>query len=321
MTTKAPFAACTLTDLPTEILVETISHYQSSFTFLSPLVRDEHVAKHKENCQILRALSQTCFVLRKISLPLLWERFEVPRTNFQPIDPQSELATVIFPYIKLVHISMKLLSTSAREYLFLFVEFLRALPNLTGLQVYRSPRFLWKAGPTEPISLAFANVSLPTVTSLSVPNSLDGILPAFPNLKTLSGFALYPQGKLLLAAKTQLLHLEAIAGLRTDMYEQDARHIISDVARDFPRVRTLSMSDPFPVEHGDVLFASLPAFTQLSELQLLYRDQPTRFLSLDALVAGARDVLRSSCSTKAKIVVVWSYDPTAGPRIIRVERC
>ncbi|KAJ7264451.1 hypothetical protein B0H12DRAFT_1101813 [Mycena haematopus] len=180
---------------------------------------------------------------------------------------------------------------------------------------------MWKAGPVEPISLAFANVSLPTVTSLSVPNSLNGILPAFPNLKTLSGLALYPQGKLLLAAKTQHLHLEAIAGLRTHKLEQDAQQIVSNFARDFPHVRALSMSDPFALEHGDLLFAGLRAFTQLRELHLLYRDESTRSLSLDALVAGGRDVLRSSRSTTAKVLVVWSYDATAGPRIIHVERC
>ncbi|KAJ7268183.1 hypothetical protein B0H12DRAFT_1229811 [Mycena haematopus] len=314
MSTKAPFVACTLTDLPTEILVEIISYYQSSFTFLSPLVECQHIAINRERCQILRALSQTCFVLRRICLPLLWERLEVSNPTFQPIETESELVRTIFPCIKSVHVSMERWVPSD-ETTFLFVEFLRALPNLTGLQIYH--RLLWKTWSFLPD--AFAGVYLPTVTSLSVPSSLNGILCAFPNVKTLSGPTLFPQNKLLLAAKTQLPHLESIAGLRTrDLHGEDVRQIISNLARDFPRLHALSMSDWFTFDYGDVLFASLRAFTQLSELQLLYQDN---FLSLDALIAGGRDVLRSSCSTKAKILRVWSYDTTVGPRIIHAERC
>ncbi|KAF8181210.1 hypothetical protein K438DRAFT_1976306 [Mycena galopus ATCC 62051] len=293
MNTLAP--SCTLSDLPIELLVEIVSHYPSSFTFLSPLVRQEHVAKEKERRQILRSLSQSRSVLRRICLPFLWERFEASKSNLQAIHTQSELATLILPCIKSVHISMSTWSPAEMETIFLFVEFLRALPNLTGLQIYHG--FAWNVGPIVPY--AFSNVSLPNVTALSVPDVLDGILPSFPNLKTISGPALKPRSRLLVAAR-QLPHLEALSGLHTRHLGQDARQsFISDLAHDFPHLRALSVSKPFPLDQEDL--ASLCAFKELRELDLLYKNESDS-LSLDALIAGGLSVLRASRSPDAKVL-------------------
>ncbi|KAJ6485829.1 hypothetical protein C8R45DRAFT_998066 [Mycena sanguinolenta] len=318
MTAQAPFAACTLTNLPPEILAEIVSHYPSSFPLFSAIVRQEHIPSHKERCQILRSLSQTCSVLRRICLPILWERFEVSRPNFQTIYTKSELATVIFPCIKSVHISMKFWTKNDMESIFHFVEFLCALPNLIGLQIYHG--LLWDVAPI--LSYAFGNVSLPTVTALSVPDSLDGILPSFPNLKMLSGPALTPRNRLLLAvAKTQFPHLEAIAGIRTrHLAHDDARQFIGNLTRDFPNLRALSMSHSVSLEHGDIVFAGLRSFAQLSELEFLFKDEG-HSLALDALISGGKGVLRTSRSPKAKFLRVWTYDTTIGPCLIHNEKC
>ncbi|KAJ7813865.1 hypothetical protein B0H14DRAFT_2851825, partial [Mycena olivaceomarginata] len=132
--------------------------------------------------------------LRRIFLPLMWERFEVD------LHQERARGRSIFPYIRSVHISLKSWSPSGdMETVFLFIEFLRALPNLTGLQIYHGVPWLMV-----PIfSYAFADASFPAVTALAIPDSLTSILPAFPN------------GKLIAAAKTHLPHLEAPAGLRS----------------------------------------------------------------------------------------------------------
>ncbi|KAJ7304628.1 hypothetical protein DFH08DRAFT_945122 [Mycena albidolilacea] len=313
MTTAALFSASSLPDLPTELLVEIISHYASPFTFLSPLVREEHAATQQEKAQVLRALSQTCSDLRRIFLPLLWERLEVSQLNFREIHTRSELATLIFPYIRSVHISLKSWSPSGdMETVFLFIEFLRALPNLTGLQIYNGVPWLMV-----PIfSYAFADASFPALTALAIPDSLTSILPAFPNVKTLGCPSLSNKGKLIAAAKTHLPHLEALAGLRSRDLGDNFRPAL---APQFPHLRALSMASTSTVEYKD-MFPRLHAFTQLSELELLYQDDPD-LLSLEELVAGGRNVLRASHSTDVKALRVWALDKSAGPQIVYFERC
>jgi hypothetical protein len=91
-----------LPDLPTELLGEIISHYVCQFTFLSPLVRQEHVIQRRDQRLVLRSLSQSCSSLRSVFLPSLWTQFEVSKHNFCEADTKSERGTLIFPYIKFV---------------------------------------------------------------------------------------------------------------------------------------------------------------------------------------------------------------------------
>ncbi|KAF7341162.1 hypothetical protein MVEN_01851000 [Mycena venus] len=190
-------------------------------------------------------------------------------------------------------------------------SFLRALPNLVGLQIYHG--ISWDTLPI--LSYAFAEVSLPTVTALSVPVTLDGILPAFPNVKTLACPALHPSSRLLTAATKHFPCLDALAGLRS----RDLDHSqVNDMIRDFPHLRALSVSSTLPLDPPDLL-ARLRAFKQLTELELVYQDDP-KLLSLDALVSGGRDVLLASRSTDAKVLRLWSHDTSLGPRIVRIER-
>ncbi|KAJ6532648.1 hypothetical protein B0H19DRAFT_1241931 [Mycena capillaripes] len=298
-------AACSLPDLPTELLVEMISYYPSPFTFLSPLVRQEHVAQRHERCQVLRTLSQSCSSLRRIFLPLLWERIEVAKPNFREEDTSSELATLVFPYIKSVHISMKFWSASHKETIFIFVEFLHALPNLAGLQIYHG--LSWSIIPV--VCYAFSTSSFPNITALSVPSPLDGVFPGFPNLATLGSAALLADSRLLPRAKEHCPRLDALAGLRI---EKNA------LVEDFAHLRALSVANTFPLESED-LFKRLRAFRQLRELELVYQDKAD-LLSLEALIAGGRDILRASQNKSVKVLKVWSYDEDSGPYIVRTER-
>ncbi|KAJ6536907.1 hypothetical protein B0H19DRAFT_1240738 [Mycena capillaripes] len=288
-----------LTDLPPELLVEIISHYPCQFTYLSPLVRREHVAKRRERCQVLRTLSQCCSSLRRIFLPMLWERIEMDKPNFREQDTSSELATLVFPYIKSVHISMKFWSGSHKETIFLFVEFLRTLPNLTGLQIYHG--LSWSIIPV--VCYAFSTSSLPNITALSVPSSLDGVFPGFPNLTTLAPPAmLAPEvlyhSRLLPRVKEHCPRLDPLAGLRVDeILAGDFSHLC-----DFPHLRALSVANMFPVD-AENLFKRLRAFPQLSELELLHQDKAdVQLLPLEALIAGGRDTLRASQSKSVKVL-------------------
>jgi hypothetical protein len=165
-------------------------------------------------------------------------------------------------------------------------------------------------------SYAFADASFPAVTALAIPDSLTSILPAFPNIKTLGCPSLSNKGKLIAAAKTHLPHLEALAGLRSRDLGDNFRPTL---APQFPHLRALSMASTSTVEYKD-MFPRLHAFTQLSELELLYQDDPD-LLSLEELVAGGRNVLRASHSTDVKALRVWALDKSAGPQIVYFERC
>lgn len=101
MSEAAHPASSSLLALPTELLVEIVSYYRDPFTFVSPLVRQEHGGQEREDrVQVLRSLSQVCASLRPIFLPMFWERLYVSGASLKDIYMESELKTLIFPYIK-----------------------------------------------------------------------------------------------------------------------------------------------------------------------------------------------------------------------------
>jgi hypothetical protein len=157
----------------------------------------------------------------------------VSKRNFCETDTKSELGTLIFPdimfvrtfpfpasgayilelfrvYFRYLHVSMRSWSSENMATCFHFVDFLRALPNLAGLQIY--PGLSMSLVPI--ISYAFASTSLPIITALAIPDSLDGILRALPNVTVLACPALSVNSKLLAPAKTHCPRLKALAGLR-----------------------------------------------------------------------------------------------------------
>ncbi|KAF7362577.1 F-box domain-containing protein [Mycena venus] len=306
-----------LTDLPTELLLEIISYKPYSFDFLSPVVNQEALEQRRPRRDTLRALSQSCSVLRSVSLPFLWERVDISNSIFRPSIPKGEVAICIFPYIKYVHLSMgswRKESLQGTETLPLLLEFLCALPSLAGLQINHPSESI-----IDSLSSAFAEVSLPTVFALSIPEELYTILPAFPNLRTLAFPSFSEPSEALAAAKTHLFHLDALVGLRV-YYGNET---FTTLASDFPRLRVLSVASPFLPEYEPCL-RRLSAFTHLSELGLFHAEgNRSDFLSLEKLVAGGREVLRASQSTDAKMLWVWGndYEHESGARLVYFERC
>ncbi|KAJ7773912.1 hypothetical protein B0H16DRAFT_1713757 [Mycena metata] len=296
-------------DLPTELLVEIVSHYPNSFTFFSPFVRLEHNPQRE-------ARRQTSSVLRNLLLPVQWEQFEASKPDFRARHTQSAFAKTVAPYIKSVHITMRSWSPADMQVIFLLLEFLRGLPNLSGLQIQRAP---WAIVPI--LTYAFNSVTLPTVTALSVPNSPDVIFSSFPNVTMLASPELSSGDRLIPAATEIFTRLDAISALRLgDSGRPRSRTFVNALSEAFPHLRALSVTSTFSdksTESLKTLFDPLRSSPDLSELSLVYENGT---LPLEALNAGGKEVLRASASQETKILRVWSNEVPIGPQMIRVEK-
>jgi hypothetical protein len=91
----------------------------------------------------------------------------------------------------------------------LFVKFLGALPNLLSLRIYQVPPSIAPI-----LCSAFADMSFPLVTSLSIQEEIHAILPRFPNITMLACRMIFPNSRVLTLAKAYLPRLEALVGLR-----------------------------------------------------------------------------------------------------------
>jgi hypothetical protein len=148
-----------------------------------------------------------------------------------PSSVQHELARIIFPHIKYVNpfayggsafltkhahsrsVNIEHHVRITNEAISLLVEFLRALPNLASLRIYNvhseaSLPFFYSA---------FTGVSLPSVTTLAVPDKLHPIFPTFPNVTLLR--CPMTDERTMLVAKAKLRRLDTVAGLR--MYRRE----------------------------------------------------------------------------------------------------
>jgi hypothetical protein len=185
---------------------------------------------------------------------------------------------------------------------------------------------------------------------LAIPDSLDGILRAFPNVTVLACPALLVNSKLLAPAKTHYPRLKALAGLR--IYKvRDYQNLIPgpyisvSAARailtphsPLPRVPALgcpirgecvpaqvrgaqffAYTLCFPLIREQDLLTCLYAFKHLRQLELVYQVS-SNFLSLEALITGGRDVLCASQSPDVKVLKVWRYEAYVGPHIVHSER-
>lgn len=232
------------------------------------------------------------------------------------------------------------------ESVFLLVQLLRALPNLSGLQIYQAP---WSIVPI--LSYAFKDAAFPNITALCIPEHLDQVFPSFPNVTTLACPSIYAGARVLAPAKQHFPRLETLGGLRLskELIEGESGPLCcmsnshmhdEEVHKIFPTLRSISVSSSFPADSEvrtylarvyslcadeSAIFQELlplfKRFKRLSKLSLVHEDIAD-LLSLGPLVAGGTDVLLASGSQEKKVLRVWSYDLIQGfnvyPRVVYV---
>ncbi|KAF7349834.1 hypothetical protein MVEN_01283900 [Mycena venus] len=310
-----------LTDLPTELLLQIIS-YDTSLNFLTALERRESEDSDRRwaRRQVLRALSQSCSTLRAVFLPALWERVDISKPNFRQRDLTGEVASRIFAYIKFVQVSMQVWSMKEMKPILHLVKFLRSLPKLADLRI-RSVN--WEVDKL--LVSAFADVSLPTVASLAVADALHPIFHAFPNVTTLACPLILAGSDALRSAIAHFRRLSTLVGLR--MYKvwphfKFDTDSISECARHFPRLRALSITTPLPREPQlQTGLGFLRAFTQLAELTFFHRSLDRHTLPLDVLVAQGTEILKASRSPDAKVFRIWNGISTEGWSLFYEKQC
>ncbi|KAJ7343244.1 hypothetical protein DFH08DRAFT_1081472 [Mycena albidolilacea] len=201
-----------------------------------------------------------------------------------------------------VHVSLRLWSPKKTKQFKLLVEFLLALPNLTSLRIRWQLQFkvgLQGRGNSKLFS-AFTDVSLPSVTSLSVSDNLHPIFHAFPNVTTLACPSILAGSDALRPAIECFPYLDALVGLLSLDIHQTTYSSPAEFARHFPRLRMLCITNPIPCNNElQPSLALLRAFTHLSELTFFARSDKNIF-PLEVLLACGMDILRESTSLDAK---------------------
>ncbi|KAJ7824500.1 hypothetical protein B0H13DRAFT_2123893 [Mycena leptocephala] len=206
---------------------------------------------------------------------------------------QRELATSIFQCIRCINISMASWFDTTEDMMSRFVKFLRVLPHLTDLRIYEV-----RLNNAVSLSSTFADVYLPTVATLCLPDELYTIFRAFPHVTTLR-CAMYNAGTMQ-ASKAYLPLLQRVAGLR--MYKREARSIAS-LAYHLPHLRAISVESPLSEWQFKQSLWRFGAFTYLKELAFYHRDAEG-LISLEDLVARTSGVLGASPCRDAKVLKV-----------------
>ncbi|KAF7350571.1 hypothetical protein MSAN_01616900 [Mycena sanguinolenta] len=198
-------------DLPTEILMEIVSHY-------SPLIHGVptgerfagDTALHAESPgfivletvneslvgnETLRALSQTSRIFRAIFLPVLWARFHACFTEHN--GPKRKIKTrakmlerrmkgiqktpYIVPYIRSLSVTLTECNTDNWQPMAEFIRVLDLLTNLKDLTILSV-----RSQMVEVLSTSCKGKVFSSVSRLALDNNLAPIMASFPNIHTLT---------------------------------------------------------------------------------------------------------------------------------------
>ncbi|KAJ6481502.1 hypothetical protein C8R47DRAFT_1134659 [Mycena vitilis] len=302
-----PVDSVSLVDLPTELLLEILDVYPGPpMVFFTPLAfREYGVREQALRRQILRSLSQTSVILRDVFLPLLWNTLDVTEQKIQYRPARSSLKALVFPLIENVNVNLTEILAIDKPTIDLLVQFLCALPNVSGLRIRLERSAL-------PLLVdSFGTHTLPTVLNLCVPGWLDPLFQAFPSVTSLTCPAIYHDTTTLAMAQKQFTRLDTLAGI------SPYKELLEDVLERFPRLRRISTSGPADLD----LLPLLSSFRNLAELSLAHRTDDEQ-VSVVNLVLAARAILQRSESRDRKILRIWEFDMLDGfsmyPRVIHV---
>ncbi|KAJ6454106.1 hypothetical protein C8R45DRAFT_1038102 [Mycena sanguinolenta] len=200
-----------LSDLPTEILMEIVSYYLQlihgvptgdRFMRDNPLQADSSsfralggVDESFVGNETLRSLSQTSRRMRVIFLPVLWTRFHACFTQYNL--PKRKIKTrpkmlerrmkgiqktpYILRYIRSLTVTLAQCSMDNWQPMAEFIRVLDLLSNLKDLTILRVATDMVAVLSTSCRGKVFASVS-----RLALDNNLAPIMPCFPNIQTLT---------------------------------------------------------------------------------------------------------------------------------------
>jgi hypothetical protein len=206
----------TITDLPSELLLEIVSHFPT--ISIDEIIVNPRIlpAIYRERFASLRALSQTCKELREVCLPLAWERLEACTTAtdrqdmfFKEVGNNLERkcnglmqSKHLLPYVRCVIATkipsvgmiltlclpmlIRIVTVSLTRYktstvLPAFAECLAVLPNLHTIQVVHAHSQM-----TTAIKTAFEGHIFPSVRTIIVPSCAHEILRRCPGVEDLT---------------------------------------------------------------------------------------------------------------------------------------
>jgi hypothetical protein len=206
----------TITDLPSELLLEIVSHFPT--ILIDEIIANPRIlpVAYRERFASLRALSQTCRELREVCLPLAWERLEACTTAdnrqsmfFKEVGNNLERkcnglmqSTHLLPHVRCViateiqsvgviltfwlPILIRIVTVSLTRYqtstiLPAFANCLAVLPNLHTIQVVHAHSQM-----TTAIKTAFEGHTFPSVRTIIVPSCAHEILRRCPGVEDLT---------------------------------------------------------------------------------------------------------------------------------------
>ncbi|KAF8177461.1 hypothetical protein K438DRAFT_2022205 [Mycena galopus ATCC 62051] len=196
-----------LSDLPTEILIEIVGYYPQlihgvpiadRFTVQNPLNAGPDGGVRTElfdGNNTLRALSQTSRALRGVFLPVLWARvhacftkWNMPKGKVKRRAKMLERRMIgiqktpyIVPYIHSLTVTLMECGMGNWQPIAQFIRVLTLLQNLRDLTVLRVPNDMVPVFDSSCRGKVF-----PSVQRLALDDHLAPILPSFPNIHTLT---------------------------------------------------------------------------------------------------------------------------------------
>ncbi|KAF9043856.1 hypothetical protein BDZ89DRAFT_1128176 [Hymenopellis radicata] len=336
-----------LPTLPVELHLEILSYFPS---VPIPCPRSGILpAEYRDRFDAIFALSQTCSALYHVYHPLLWKSLEKMATE---LVFQAEVVTIRAPHLaEFVQVFNVALTTFSSPTVYKeFVRCLQCLTNLHTLQIISFPDRSEDKGPEDSmqsLQYAFAQVLLPSITTLTLPFELLSPTRAwvtFPNLRHIAilDWREYNMGY----TNTDVLRLipRSIYSLRGDPVMLDLlgqyKSVYEFFVEQFPHLRITPKvcfqyfrDEPHSKDIGTyikLLRASLRSWThrcpELHTFQLLEFNNAVDLISVDAVVDIAKDVLSNHLKAHENIVEgrinVWhDYPPPLCPyRVVLVRR-
>ncbi|KAH7922308.1 hypothetical protein BV22DRAFT_1037638 [Leucogyrophana mollusca] len=289
--------------IPDDVLLEILSHLST--------ITEGHVlychyqappavpVETRERTDVLRALSQTCKLLRTRCFPLAWRRFEVctapPSTSFYRVLGEAMKtkmsclgeATHLLPLLQTVTVGLTRYQVA--DIIPAFARCLASMPNLHTVEVVHAHSQM-----TTALKQAFEGRTFPTVRKIVLPSCAHEILRCCSGVEDVacnedSGSTII--GAIVKGNCTDVRKLIGISAPIKRLVKVIPNLRIISVANQVPAVEALSQFPKLEVIEVD-LFMSTP----------VVRKDKSLALQAPKIIEAARNVLKGNQSTAEKTI-------------------